>query len=213
MTVSGKTTRPTKKEFIEQLSAERHELLDLCRELSPGEWNEPSLCEGWRVRDVVAHVAVSQNEVGAYLRTFSEDGGNKIIVNKRKEVPIKELLREFEESVEPNWLTKLLPSMFLWDNWVHQQDVRWALGEDRQRTQAPARLRLILTGPTLRTVKRRSGFRFEATDLDWQAGEGAVVSGPAEAIIMALAWRPAALARLVGPGLPAFKGLFRNIQD
>lgn len=211
MTFSDKTSGPSKKEVIEKLSAERYELLALCQKLTPREWNEPSLCACWRVRDVVAHVAASQNEVGAYLRTLSEDGGNKIIVNKRKEVPIQELLREFEASVKPNWFTKLLPASFLWDNWVHQQDVRWVLGEDRQRLQDPVRLRIILTVPTMRTVKRLSGFRFEATDLDWQGGDGAVVSGSAEAIIMALAWRPAALARLDGPGLPAFKGLFRNI--
>jgi uncharacterized protein (TIGR03083 family) len=211
MTVSNKTTQPSKKEVIEQLSAERHELLDLCHELTPGEWNQPSLCAGWLVRDVVAHVAASQNEVGAYLRTFSEDGGNRLIVDKRKGVPLKELLQEFEASVEPNWLTRLLAAMFLWDNWVHQQDIRWALGEDRQRTQDPARLRIILSGPTMRMVKRRKNFRFEATDLGWQAGDGAVVRGPAEAIIMALAGRPVALARLDGPGLPAFKALFGNI--
>ena len=57
MEASKQTTKQPKKEVIRQLSAERHELLNLCRDLTPQQWNEPSLCEGWRVRDVVAHVA------------------------------------------------------------------------------------------------------------------------------------------------------------
>ena len=145
------------------------------------------------------------------MRTLSEDKGNRIIVERRKEVSIKDLLQEFEAAVEPNWLTKLLAANFLWDNWVHQQDIRWVLGEDRQRRQNSTRLRIILNSFTMRAIKRRTGFRFEAADLDWQVGEGAVVRGSAEAIIMALAWRPAAFARLDGPGLPAFKALLRNI--
>src|SRR4051794_26661265 len=37
-------------------TAERTELADLLATLRPEQWEAPSLCEGWRVRDVVAHV-------------------------------------------------------------------------------------------------------------------------------------------------------------
>ena len=39
---------------------------------------------------------------------------------------------------------------------------------------------------------RKADLRFEATDLEWSAGEGDLVSGPAEALMMALAGRPVA---------------------
>ena len=44
--------------------AERRDLADLCAGLSPADWEAPSLCAGWRVRDVVAHV-VSYEGLGA----------------------------------------------------------------------------------------------------------------------------------------------------
>jgi uncharacterized protein (TIGR03083 family) len=42
---------------IEALGAERHEVLRLARTLTEAEWNAPSDCAGWRVQDVVAHLA------------------------------------------------------------------------------------------------------------------------------------------------------------
>jgi uncharacterized protein (TIGR03083 family) len=212
MTVSEKTAKPSRQEVITQLTAERQELLELCQQLSAGEWDTPSLCKGWRVRDVVAHVCGGQSELWAYLKAGGGDRGNQKIVDKRKDFNIHDLLREVETFVTPNRLAKLGPNVFLWDNWVHQQDVRWALGADRQRTQNPARLQMILNGPARRAVKKQAGLQFKATDLDWQAGEGLVVNGPAEAIIMALAGRPMALDRLNGPGLAILRERIKSIK-
>jgi hypothetical protein len=39
-----------------------------------------------------------------------------------------------------------------------------------------------------------------ATDLDWAHGKGPEVSGPGEALLLAMAGRPAALSELTGPG-------------
>ena len=41
---------------MDMATAERTDLADFLATLTPGEWVAPSLCEGWRVRDVVAHV-------------------------------------------------------------------------------------------------------------------------------------------------------------
>lgn len=38
------------------ISAERSDLADLLEALPADQWNHPSLCEGWRVREVVAHI-------------------------------------------------------------------------------------------------------------------------------------------------------------
>ena len=35
---------------------DRLELTDLLAGLSPAQWQEPTLCDGWSVRDVVAHI-------------------------------------------------------------------------------------------------------------------------------------------------------------
>src|SRR5215207_6816018 len=41
------------------IDAERAGLADLLDELTPAEWEAPSLCSGWRVRDVAAHLTLS----------------------------------------------------------------------------------------------------------------------------------------------------------
>jgi uncharacterized protein (TIGR03083 family) len=43
--------------------AEREDLLDLLGTLAPEQWRAPSLCAGWSVHDVVAHV-LSYEELG-----------------------------------------------------------------------------------------------------------------------------------------------------
>ena len=50
--------------------------------------------------------------------------------------------------------------------------------------------------------------RFEATDIDWSGGDGAVVTGPAEALLMAISGRPAALEDLSGDGLEELTSRF-----
>ena len=41
---------------LEMATAERTDLADFLATLTPEQWEVPSLCDGWRVRDVVAHV-------------------------------------------------------------------------------------------------------------------------------------------------------------
>jgi uncharacterized protein (TIGR03083 family) len=42
------------------IDAERNGLADLLDDLGPAEWETPSLCAGWRVRDVAAHLTLAQ---------------------------------------------------------------------------------------------------------------------------------------------------------
>jgi uncharacterized protein (TIGR03083 family) len=47
-----------------QLAAdERRDLADLLDTLDPEQWAHPSLCEGWAVRDVVAHLISYEESV------------------------------------------------------------------------------------------------------------------------------------------------------
>ena len=44
-----------------------------------------------------------------------------------------------------------------------------------------------------------------ATDVDWTSGDGDEVTGPGEALLMAVAGRPHALSDLGGDGLPTLR--------
>ncbi|MBI3977258.1 MAG: maleylpyruvate isomerase family mycothiol-dependent enzyme [Chloroflexi bacterium] len=183
---------------IEHLIAERQELLDLCRSLAPAEWETPSLCAGWRVRDVVAHIVGEERDLGEYLRTLTPNRANARAVAKRKGWPTDELIREMETLLRPGFLYRLLPQFGLLDNWVHHQDIRRPL--QRPRRHDPERLTLVLNAAW--SVKRWSlrGVRLVATDIDWSRGDGLAASGPAEALAMALMGRQSATAELSGPG-------------
>jgi len=205
MSMSEKVANPAKEAVLDELLAEKQELLELSRQLSQEEWERPSLCEGWRVRDVVAHIIGIQTDWKAYLTSTSGDKANQKMVEARRQLALDKLLEQLSAILQPNWLVRLSSLGYLYDTWVHQQDIRWVLGPARQRSQNPARLRLILDYVAKGIHKKKKGLQFVATDLGWQAGEGQRVSGPAEAIIMALANRPAAVARLSGPGVETLK--------
>jgi len=48
---------PDTTQRVAAFRAERDALLALCRELTTGEWQAPSQASGWRVQDVIAHIA------------------------------------------------------------------------------------------------------------------------------------------------------------
>jgi uncharacterized protein (TIGR03083 family) len=45
-------------EVRDEVAAERRELAAVLGDLPPGSWQMPSLCAGWRVREVVAHITM-----------------------------------------------------------------------------------------------------------------------------------------------------------
>jgi hypothetical protein len=64
----------------------------------------------------------------------------------------------------------------------------------------------LIHSPVLAGLPNRAkGLRLEATDLDWRAGEGPLVTGKGEAIVMALAGRPQVLQELSGDGVDILK--------
>jgi len=93
------------------------------------------------------------------------------------------------------------------DVFVHTQDIRRPLG--RPATLPEPRLRAVaddlLTNPGMGVKKRVAGLHLRATDIEWSHGAGPEVTGPAEALIMAMAARPAALDDLTGDGVATLR--------
>jgi hypothetical protein len=61
----------------------------------------------------------------------------------------------------------------------------------------------VTTSFIFRAKKRIAGFTLTATDIDWSHGQGPEVLGPAEALVMMMAGRAAALDDLWGEGKAA----------
>lgn len=188
---------------------ERADLADLLAGLSPEEWERQSLCTGWTVRDVVAHV-VSYEELDGRDRwaalaetRFVPTRLNEVTKRRYDNWPPDRLLAFLREHLVPRGATARLGGRVgLVDAMIHQQDIRRPLG--REREVPVDRLRVALPfavwAPPLRGAWRTRGVRLVATDVDFAWGRGPEVRGPGEAVLMALAGRAAAAADLTGPG-------------
>ena len=190
---------------------ERSDLADLLATLTPEQWESPSSCAGWRVRDVAAHVFSFEDLglrdlVGRFVSGgLKPDRINAVGVATKAGCPTDELVRRAREHLEPRGLTAMFGGRIgLTDALIHHQDIRRPLG--MQRDISAERLRCALdfapTAPPLRARKRVRGLELVATDIGWRRGTGPVVEGPAEALLMAIAGRPGAVDELAGPGQP-----------
>ncbi|MGE2714939.1 maleylpyruvate isomerase family mycothiol-dependent enzyme [Mycolicibacterium litorale] len=197
----------TRTPLTELTRAERGDLAEFLATLTPAQWHAPSLCADWTVKDVVAHV-VSYEElgVGGFLGRLVKGHvtqANQVGVDEFSHLSPPELLDYLNRHLDPSGLTARLGGMIGFvDGTIHHQDIRRAL--NRPRTIPADRLTRILPllpgNPRLGAGRRIRGLRLRATDVDWTHGDGPEVLGPGEALMMAMAGRPAALADLSGDG-------------
>ena len=190
--------------------AERADLAALLRTLSLEQWDAPSLCSRWRVRDVVAHI-VSYEGLGLFglgqrvlKGRLRPDAVNAAGVSEHRDRTPEDLIALVERYEVPQGLTARFGGRIaLTDGVIHQQDIRRPL--HLPRTVPPERLRVALpfamTSPLILGFWHARGVRVVATDLDWAAGSGPEVRGRGEAILMAVAGRHGIAEDLSGPGV------------
>jgi uncharacterized protein (TIGR03083 family) len=193
------------------LQQERATLYETVRDLSPAEWDVGSLCDGWRIRDVVAHVnlgvtlTVPAVVAGLLLARGDFDRFMKRYSIKKGSRPIAELLAETElvaRSSHNPPTTKRVDLAI--DTAVHHHDVAIPLG--RTVPTDDARLRWMADGmvganKAIGSAQQSRGLRLIATDIDWHYGTGPEVRGPAMALICAASGRSALDDHLEGDGL------------
>jgi uncharacterized protein (TIGR03083 family) len=195
---------------------ERLALLDHLRELTPEEWDHPSLCAGWRVRDVAAHV-ISAPQLGwrATARTMTGvwRGYNGMIFHdgvRRGSVPVAEILAQYDAHARlrrgPATVTHIEP---LIDILVHTQDILRPLGRSHvppADAAAVAADRSRLLAPLVGSMRLVRHTTMRATDTDWERGRGPLVEGPVLELLMLCAGREGERAVLSGEGLDSVVG-------
>jgi len=194
------------------IAGQRRALADLLAELDENDWERPSLCGQWRVKDVAAHIALTPQSPGIVriLAKGLRARGDLQAVNRDMAVahaarPPAELvaqLRELADSRRKPAITTI--DNLLFDTMVHIQDVAVPLGLTAAMPLDAAREgaeRVWQMGWPFWARRRLRGLRLTATDIDWSAGEGAEVRGPVQALLLLLTGRTkAALPQLSGPG-------------
>jgi uncharacterized protein (TIGR03083 family) len=198
---------------LEMATAERTDLADFLATLTLDQWNAPSLCARWRVRDVVAHVMSFDGVTLLGMLRRAIRGRmvniNQVGVDELASLTPEQLLDRLRARLRPQGLaTTFGGRLALLDVTIHHQDIRRPLG--LSRTIPVERLRCVLSdslrSPELPGWHLARGVRLAPTDLDWSHGSGPDVTGPAEAVLMAVAGRRSALEELTGPGQPVLAG-------
>ncbi|MFI7065578.1 maleylpyruvate isomerase family mycothiol-dependent enzyme [Kribbella sp. NPDC050124] len=181
------------------VAGERAELADLLDGLQDQDWDKASLCEGWRVREVVAHVTMPfRMSLPRFLVGMVRAGGNfnKFSDRQARQGAVEFSAGELTECLRQNVNHPWKPpgggyEGALSHDVIHGLDITVALGMDRC---VPAdRLRRVLDGVKPRQVKYfgvdLTGIQLSATDLDWTYGTGEALSGNAQDLLLVLCGR------------------------
>ena len=193
------------------VAAERRALAVLLDGLGPEQWATPSLCAGWTVRHVTAHLmAGPTGSWTGFLRAMvrargSFDRANHLLADDRARLPTATLVTDLREHAEDRFTP---PGMDwhapLTDLLVHRLDITVPLGLDHGRSPDPWADALdLLVSRNAATAFLPRGLprlTYTATDIGWSRGSGSRVEGPAEALALAITRRPVRLDRLAGPG-------------
>jgi uncharacterized protein (TIGR03083 family) len=209
----------TQAELQAEIAAERRELADLLGGLPDQAWDAPTLCAGWRVRELVAHVTMPfRYSKGRFAAELLRSGGNFHRMSDRcarrdAAIPAPELVRLLRDNASNPWQPPGggLAGALTHDV-IHGLDVVVALGLDRK---VPAdRLRVVLDAITEPAALRHfgadlSGIELHADDIDWSFGSGRRVAGAAQDLALVLCGRTLPAGRLRGDR-EALAGLARD---
>ncbi|MGW3424135.1 maleylpyruvate isomerase family mycothiol-dependent enzyme [Streptomyces phaeochromogenes] len=191
--------------------AERLGLADFLDDLEGADWEAPSLCTGWTVHDVVAHLTLSTRTtlpamVKGMVRARGDWERMEFDAARRRAADFgpAELIAQFRETAASTRRAPLsAPLDPLVDVLVHGQDIARPLGRVRPtpQEQTIAALEHVLASPFYGARKRLRGVRLVATDANWSRGEGQdEARGPADDLLLLATGRAAGLTGVSGPG-------------
>ena len=190
---------------------QRRALVHLLEDLSGQEWRRPSLCQGWTVRQVAAHLALQNTTWSAMPRAVLElirhggmNGAIHAMACRHAELPVEAIVGEIRDRIG---VWRPLPAVTFRetaiDYLVHGLDIAVPLGRTLPMPPGLAVIAAdrVWSSPRMfHARKRLAGYRLVADDTPWAAGQGHEISGPIGALLLLLTGRPAALPHLSGPG-------------
>ncbi|WP_433297248.1 maleylpyruvate isomerase family mycothiol-dependent enzyme [Pseudonocardia sp. CA-142604] len=191
---------------------ERRRIADLIDELDADQLGSPSLCEGWTVRTVAAHLVAATTPsklsfVGELLRHRGDAHATNDTIARRIAAaePAGELATRLRRNADSRFAPPFVGARGpLTDVLVHGGDMRLPLGLPHTPDPAHVRpaLEFVTTGRPVGFVPRGRlrGLRLVATDLDWTWGDGATIEGRGIDLLMAACGRHVILANLTGAG-------------
>jgi uncharacterized protein (TIGR03083 family) len=199
------------------IHAERAALAEDLSSLDDAQWQTPSLCAGWSVRDVLGHMTATARMTPARFFTGLAAAGFRFNAMTARDISRETARSPSEQLAE---FRKLIPATtsppgpveaMLGEAIVHGEDIRRPLGITRDYPQeAVIRVADFFKGSNLLigSKKRIAGVELRASDAQWTTGTGPEVSGPALSLVLAMTGRAAALNDLSGDGLETLRPRF-----
>ena len=193
------------------IADEREALADVLDLLGPPEWETKSLCEGWTVRDVAAHLVMPLEhsmpvllaKIVAARFDFDRMTDTAVRADHRDGHELAAALRAHRTShFAPPGLGPAAP---LTDIVVHGLDIRRPLAIPA--AFSPETLRTCLdfvvsprAGRGFTNRAHASAYRWSVPELGWSTGSGPLVEGPPDDVLLALLRRPVAYTDVSGDG-------------
>lgn len=209
------TTPMTEQDLMPAIAAERQDLADLLSNLPEQAWDALTLCDRWRVRELVAHLTMPFRYSSArFLAELARSGGRFDAMADRcarrdaARIPAEGLLAGLRDNVTNPWkppgggLTGALTH-----DVVHGLDMTVPLRIDRRVPEE--RLRIVLTSIIGAAALKHfgtdlTGIELRANDLDWSFGSGQRVSGAAQDLLLVVCGRKLPPGRLIGASADRF---------
>ena len=193
----------------DMIAAQRGELAAVLDGLPASAWDEPTLCAGWRVREVVAHLTMPFRYNGrrfALELVKSRGRFNEMADRLARRDAARMAPAELAEAVRSNIGHPWRPpgggfEGALAHDLIHGLDITVPLG--RAFAVPEQRLRRVLPASTTEKTVRffgadLAGIEFRASDLDWTLGAGTPVTGTAADLLLAVCGRKLPPGRLEG---------------
>lgn len=197
-------------DLVDRIRTNRLALADFFDALDERQLDSASLCDAWTVREVLGHLVMPlTGSVGGFVLEVvrsrgSLDRASQTVACDLARRPVPELtglLRERADHV--GRAPGVGPMGQMADGCLHLRDCARPLGLPHDVSLADWRLLLdwLPDGvPGLVPKGRAAGLMLVADDQAWSSGAGEIVTGPSEALALAVAGRRSALADLRGPG-------------
>ncbi|MFD0417255.1 maleylpyruvate isomerase family mycothiol-dependent enzyme [Streptomyces sp. NPDC127108] len=190
------------------IAAERRELADLLDGLTPEQWDAPSLCAGWRVREVAAHMSLGfRHSLPRVLWELLRAGGSLHRMTDRRAradaaaFSARDLAGFLRDHADHPWTPPVGGyASALGHDVVHGLDITVPLGLTRRVPED--RLRILLDHVTPKSAKffgaDLTGLELRADDTDWSLGSGARLAGDAQDLLLVAYGRRVPAGRLRG---------------
>jgi uncharacterized protein (TIGR03083 family) len=204
-------------DYFAHIARQRYAVADVLDTLKGDEWGSPSMCEGWRIQEMAAHLTMPfRVSKSKFLWSVVGAGGNiaKVMdsfVRAHSGEPADELIGYLRNNAESRVVPPFLsPAGPLTEIVVHGFDVSIPTGRHVEVPEETSRLvldYLVSSTPASVYTKRgvANGVRLVSTDSSWSWGEGGVVSGTNFGLIMLLARRPVGFDHVSGEGVDVFR--------